>query len=244
MTETRIPEHPAAVRFADTRWTLVGTAARGERLEARRALLELCLQYWYPVYAYLRRCGHAPLLAEDIACAFFRDLVHSRLPLASVPTQTRFRDFLLESLHHFLATDWRRMENPGGPADALQGPAIEDLEARHRRESPAASASLAFHRGYALELIASAHRRLSLEAAHAGRGPMYQALAPFLATPPEPGTLESLAQRLSTRPLVLAIALKRLRQRFQELVHDELAQTVSDAAGLERERLELLAVLQ
>lgn len=238
-------DRPEAGRFADTRWTLVGAAARGDRLEARRALLELCLQYWYPVYAYLRRCGHVPVVAEDIAGAFFRDLLASRLPLTSLPAQARFREFLLESLHRFLATDWRHMEAPRGPLDRLQGPALEELEARHQRETASGMpAADAFHRGYALELIASAHRRLSLEAVHAGRGPMYEALAPFLGAQPPAGTLESLARQFSSRPLALAIALKRLRERFQELVRDELAQTVGDEAGLERERTELLAILR
>lgn len=236
---------PEDMRFADTRWTLVGAAGRGDRQQARRALLELCLQYWYPVYAYLRRCGHAAEIAEDIAGVFFGELLGSRLPLTPLPAQVRFRQFLFDSLHRFLATDWRRMEATGGTFEQAEGPALELLEARHQREAASArSAAESFHRDYALELIASAHRRLSQEAVSAGHGPMYEALAPFLATRPPPAALEALAVELSSRPAVLATALRRLRDRFQELVRDELAQTVGDQAGLECERTELLAALQ
>lgn len=235
---------PEDVRFADTRWTLVGAAARGDRQQARRALLELCLQYWYPVYAYLRRCGHAAEIAEDITGVFFGELLGSRLPLTPLPVQVRFREFLFDSLHRFLATDWRRLEAADGTFEQLEGPALELLEARHLCEAASTMcATDAFHRDYAMELIASAHRRLSQEAASAGHGPRYEALAPFLATRPPAGALEALAGQLSTRSAVLAIALERLRHRFQELVRDELAQTVGDRAGLERERNELLAAL-
>ena len=127
------------MQFADTRWTLVGMAVGGDRALAQRALRELCLQYWYPVYAYLRRCGHAPALAEDIATAYFQDLLHSRLPLAAAPAHTRFRDFLLDSLHDFLTTDWRQKDAAHEAAEMLRGPTVEQLEARHRYSSAAAA---------------------------------------------------------------------------------------------------------
>jgi Arc/MetJ family transcription regulator len=42
----------------------------------------------------------------------------------------------------------------------------------------------------------------------------------------------------------LVVALKRLRQRFRELVDDELAETVCAAEDLERERAALHAALR
>lgn len=243
MVERAATKAPGGSRFADTRWTLVGAAAGSDPARARSALLGLCLQYWYPVYAYLRRCGHGPVVAEDIASAFFEDLLQSRLSPTTDSGRSRFRDFLLDSLHRFLATDWRETGAPQA-SGVIARPDVEALERRHRSEDEAATPQQAFHRSYALELIAGAHRRLYMEAAHAGREAMFEALAPLLGTPVEPGTLEPLARQLSTRPMVLAIALKRLRQRFQELVGEELAQTVSDDAALVREREELLAMLR
>ena len=232
-------------RFADSRWTRAGNAARGDRRDAQCALHGLCLQYWFPVYAYLRQCGHAPAIAGDMAGAFFRELLASGLPLAPMPAQARFRGFLLESLHRFLAADWRQLEPPGGPSDPLHGPDSGELEVRYLRVAAAqSSAHAAFQRGYALELITRAHRRLAQEAHDAGRGRMYEVLAPLLGTTPPDGMLEALAPPLATRTSTLSIALDRLCQRFQELVRDELAQTVSDQASLERERTELLAALR
>ena len=45
-------------RFANTRWSLVA-ALDNDGGATLAPLLELCLRNWYPVYAYLRRCGHA-----------------------------------------------------------------------------------------------------------------------------------------------------------------------------------------
>ena len=57
------PEPVASGPFAATRWSLVAAARRGDGGEP---LADLCLRYWYPVYAYVRRCGHAPAQAQAI----------------------------------------------------------------------------------------------------------------------------------------------------------------------------------
>ena len=47
--------------FPTTRWTLVVAAGDPHRKEARSALVSLCENYWYPLYAYLRRRGYRPI---------------------------------------------------------------------------------------------------------------------------------------------------------------------------------------
>ncbi len=46
--------------FQTTRWSLVQRAADPQHPEARRALAALCEDYWYPLYAYMRRSGCSP----------------------------------------------------------------------------------------------------------------------------------------------------------------------------------------
>jgi hypothetical protein len=48
---------PGNSQFPTTRWTLVLAASDPGRKEARSALVSLCENYWYPLYAYLRRRG-------------------------------------------------------------------------------------------------------------------------------------------------------------------------------------------
>ncbi len=231
-------------RFTDTRWTLVMTALQEDPALAQRALLELCTQYWYPVYTYLRHSGHPSLLAEEICIAFFDDLLRSPVLAAAGPTQGRFRDFLLTALRRFLALDWRETEEYEDDRILLAPPDAAELEERHQHEPAGLRPDHAFHRGYALDLIASAYRRLRFEAVRAGREDMFEALAPYLGTDAEAGRLDRLAQQLDTRPLVLLLALQRLRQRFRELVEAEIAQTVGKEVEHTRECTVLLAILQ
>ena len=49
---------PGSSQFPTTRWTLVVAAGDPHRKEARSALVSLSENYWYPLYAYLRRCGY------------------------------------------------------------------------------------------------------------------------------------------------------------------------------------------
>src|SRR5688500_17466271 len=57
---------PSAGVFATTRWTVVMTAGGTDSPEAHEALATLCRNYWYPLYAYVRRHGHSPHDAQDL----------------------------------------------------------------------------------------------------------------------------------------------------------------------------------
>ena len=50
---------PRGSQFPTTRWTLVVAAGDPHKKEARSALVALCENYWYPLYAYLRRRGYS-----------------------------------------------------------------------------------------------------------------------------------------------------------------------------------------
>jgi RNA polymerase sigma-70 factor (ECF subfamily) len=245
--------------FQTTRWSLVAALDHARdtpglhslsAIPARQRLLELCLRYWYPVYVYLRRSGHGAEAAQGLAAHFFDNLLRRRGSGASRGHDGRFRTFLMAELHRFLAED----ALSGGAGDDATTPALDpdlpipplaQLEARRQREGDAGgSPELALRRGFALEVIAQAMRRIEDEAREAGRLPMFSALQPYLASDPVPGLYADIAQRLDVSPLFLSLALKRLRERFRELVDDELAQTVASAAALEEERRSLHAALQ
>src|SRR4249919_1405892 len=244
--------------FQTTRWSLVAALDHAQdtpglhplsAAPARQRLLELCLRYWYPVYIYLRRSGHGAEAAQALAAGFFDNLLQRRGNGASRGSDGRFRTFMLAELHRFLAESALAGHGDAGivpPLDPdLPVPPLAQLEARRQREGDAGgSPELALRRGFALELIAQAMRRIEDEAREAGRLPLFAALQPYLASDPVPGIYADLAQRLDVSPLFLSLALKRLRERFRELVDDELTQTVASAAALEEERRSLHAALQ
>lgn len=224
--------------FSRTRWSLVRSL--GAPGEARRALTELALRYWYPVYAYVRRCGHAPEIAQDITRAFFQKVATEAGGLEDA-SRGRFRDWLLTRLNVFLAGDWRELAADEVPEVS---PALEELERRHRGDHPVGeSPEQAFQRGYALEVLARGFKALQAEARETGHLDMYEALEPYLARDPSPGQYDELGRRLGIRPLALVLALKRLRQRFRELVREELADAAASPDDVASEQQTLFAVL-
>src|SRR5438128_544466 len=92
--------------FATTHWSVVLRAGDSTSSRAASALETLCRAYWYPLYAYVRRCGHDPEEARDLTQEFFARLLEKK-QLASVdPDKGKFRSWLLGVMNHFLAHEW------------------------------------------------------------------------------------------------------------------------------------------
>jgi len=51
--------------------------------QAHQALETLCANYWYPLYAYVRRQGHSAHDAQDLTQAFFARLLEKNCPTRS-----------------------------------------------------------------------------------------------------------------------------------------------------------------
>jgi RNA polymerase sigma-70 factor (ECF subfamily) len=107
-----------ADRFAATRWTVVLAAGQQTSQESRRALEELCRIHWYPLYAYVRRCGYAAQAAEDLTQEFFARLLAKKSFAEVDRAKGKFRSFLVASLKLFLTNKWdkaRAVCNSGHP---------------------------------------------------------------------------------------------------------------------------------
>src|SRR5438270_4450141 len=95
---------PAA--FATTHWSVV-LEAQGESPAAQEALEKLCRIYWRPVYSFVRRQEAGPEEAQDLTQGFFALLLERR-DLSTVRKEKgRLRSYLLTSVKHFLADEWR-----------------------------------------------------------------------------------------------------------------------------------------
>ncbi|MBS0557027.1 MAG: hypothetical protein JSR27_06385 [Proteobacteria bacterium] len=224
--------------FTATRWSIVMLSSGDGQTNARDALHELARRYWYPIYVYLRSCGHPADAASAFARRFLRQLVGE--PVQEQAAHAHYRSYLLAKLRAFLA------DKRGVPAmDDGNDPEIPtDLELRYQRDHvDAPTPEESFHRAFALQVLHRTLRRLREEARQTGHLPMYEQLEPFLAREPVSGEYEFIAQALHNRPLTVVVALKRLRQRFRELAADELADTVSSAQDLAAEQVALLDAL-
>jgi hypothetical protein len=237
-----MPNH-SRQNFERTQWSLAMRTDAPPAVDAREALVKLCLRYWYPIYAYLRRFGHGPASAQEITRNFLQHLFRHFRDNSMALAQGRFRQYLLTQLRAFLVND--RQESPTGEvvAELIEPP--PDIELRNQRDNAGAqSPEQAYQQSFALELLARAFARLREEASQTGRLDMYDALEAFLAFDPSPAENEELSKRLGTRSITIAVALRRLRQRFREVIDTELADTVASADELQAEQQALYAVLR
>ena len=224
-------------RFAATRWSVVCAARDGDSAVVQCALAELCRLYWYPLYAFARRSGHAAPDAEDLTQEFFARLL-ARDFLAGVREEKgRFRSFLLTAMKRFLANEWHRARaqkrgggEPPVPIDAVQA------EERYRAEpQDAATPELLFERRWALTLLEQVLARLEGEYAAAGQARVFEALKPMLAWHSGEQPYGDIAARLGMREGAVKVAMYRLRRRYGDRLREEIAQTVSSAGQIEDE---------
>src|SRR6185295_18387852 len=101
--------HPSSDSvFTQTHWSVVLQAGDNSSPEGLLALDKLCRAYWFPLYAYVRRCGETVEDAKDLTQEFFARLLEKNWLGAASPERGRFRWYLLASLKHFLSNEWDR----------------------------------------------------------------------------------------------------------------------------------------
>lgn len=240
--------------FATTRWTVVVRATGPDTTHARVALEELCRAYWRPIYAFVRRQGHATHEAQDLTQEFFARLLAGGSLVRVDAARGRFRSFLLVALKHFLANEWdkvRALKRGGGvrivPLETelgsdRAGVALADgIQAGLASE--AANPERAYDRQWALALLDRVLERLREEHVRAGKSAWFEQLRETLTA--ERGALPyvALGARLGLSEGAVKVAVHRLRQRYRELLRAEIADTLEDPAQVEEELRHLFAAL-
>ena len=233
-------------RFVTTHWSVVLAAGDDESPQAPQALEQLGRAYWYPLYVYVRRRGHPPEDAQDLTQEFFAQLLAKRLLAGVDPRKGKFRSWLLGVMNHFLAHEWARVraQKRGGGRSLFSWDEAE-AEDRYRLEPiDERSPETIFDRRWALTVLDQAAGRLREEFESAGKGQLYATLKDFVSTEGTTLNYEEAAQRLGLSESAVKSAIHRLRQRYQELVREAIAQTVSTATEVDEEILYLLAVIR
>lgn len=239
-----IPEGPVSSPGFQTDWFAVRAAGHATAAGAE-ALEKLCRTYWYPLYAYVRRKGHDPHDAQDLTQEFFARLLAKPFLQDVDQTKGKFRSFLLASLNHFLANEWRRdqTQKRGGGTSIfpINADGAEDcyrLEPSHD-ESP----DRIFDHHWAMSVLYQAQNQLHQESLAAGKGPLFDALKGMLDGDKNPDTYGEVATRLGLTEPAVKKAAQRLRERYQEMIRAEISQTVSNPAEIEEEIRHLFAAL-
>lgn len=221
------PPPSGAGRFPATRWSLV-LAAGGSGEVAEQALESLCRLYWSPIRDFIRAQGFSDADAEDLAQEFFARCLRLELLRRAEPTRGRLRAFLASAVRNFLANarEQAGARKRGGGWQRLDRPVDECETELPPTHDP--SPDRLFDRHWALHLLHRVLERLRAEYHRSERGDVFDALEPWISPDTAPPPASELARRLALSEGAVRVAVHRLRQRYRDLLIDEVTQTLGD----------------
>ena len=222
---------PIAPRsFQTTRWSIVRLAVSSTDPAARQALSTLCEAYWYPVYAYIRRSGKGPHDAEDLTQGFFARLLEKGILAAADPAKGKLRSFLLNCVRNFVTDEHSRdmalkrgaglivSFNPEWAEQSYAAEPVDDL-----------TPDRLFQRRWALTVLEFSFQLLREEFATAEKSAIFAALRPFLGFGPDPEKrYDEVSASLGMPIGTVKNHVFRLRQRWRELLFEQVAMTLDD----------------
>jgi RNA polymerase sigma-70 factor (ECF subfamily) len=221
--------------FHTTRWSLVVRAAAGDAAVARAALDELCEQYWYPLYAWLRRGGRGEADAWDLVQSFCLQLLERGGLQGADADRGAFRHYLLGALRHHVANQNRREATVRRGGGTLSW-SLDGAEARYLQEpEDLDSPERLYERRWAMALLERAMVRLREEYRSRHKEDLLQALEPALLAEDGANRHADTAANLGISEGAVKVALHRLRARLRDLVRDEVAQTLDDPGQTDAE---------
>jgi len=241
-------EAPGAVAqplFATTHWSVVLAAASQESPEGSAALEKLCSTYWYPIYVFIRRQGYEVVDAQDLTQGFFAHILSRGFLRRANPAKGKFRSFVLGSLKYFLADEWAKLQaQKRGGGRALVFLDAQTAEARYRSEPvDLMDAEKLFERRWATAMLDRVLKRLEEEFSKTARQPVFDQLRIFLLGESGSVTYAQVAASLHMTEGAVKVAVHRLRQRYRELFHEEVAHTVEEPGEINEEVRHLFSVL-
>jgi RNA polymerase sigma factor (sigma-70 family) len=228
-----------ADRFRTTHWSVVLLSAQTQVPGSRTALADLCRLYWHPLYAFIRRRGYSAEDAQDLTQGFFLSLLERKSLRQVGPKKGKFRSFLLASLKNYLSDAFDRDNRiKRGRQIEFVALGFEDGEERYREDAAASStAENVFDARWAMTLLEHAMGLLRKEYALQGKTAVMDTLQPFL-DPTNCKRLpayEEVADELQVSLGGVKTLIYRLRQRYSEILREEVARTVADPQAVDEE---------
>jgi len=227
METTRTANH----QFPTTRWSVVRSALNNLDDNSSRALTSLCEAYWYPLYAYVRRSGRSSHDAEDLVQGFFEQLLRTGSLAAADQERGKLRTFLLTCLRNYLSDQFDRA-NARKRGSHQPHLSLDEEYARARYEKQAADTGTPeelYQRQWAISVLEHALHTMREEFAARDEATAFEVLRPFLGfgTGPEQ-SYEEAARKLGLSTGTTKSRVFRLRQRWRDLVMEEVGKTLGD----------------
>ena len=231
--------------FTTTHWSMV-LEAQGPTAAAQEALDKLCRIYWRPIYGFVRRQGVRPEEAKDLTQGFFALLLERRDLNTVRQEKGRLRSYLLTSLKHFMTNERSRaMAIKRGGGQGLIP--LEDLRERERigfDPPETLAADQIYERRWALSVLDQALARLGDEYRAAGNSRLFDQLQKSLTDEPGRPSPADVAHEFGMTESAVRQASYRLRQRYRQVLREEIAHTVMLPGDIDDELRHLIAVLR
>jgi RNA polymerase sigma-70 factor (ECF subfamily) len=237
--------HNGPIAFTTTNWSVV-LEAQGQSPVAQAALEKLCRTYWRPIYAFVRRQGTEPEEAKDLTQGFFALLLERRDFDTVRKEKGRLRSYLLTSLKHFLTNE----RNRAMAIKRGEGQRLISLDQLHQGEragfEPADTATpdQIYERRWAMTVLNEVLARMEEEHRAAGKTQLFDRLQKSFTDEPDRSSQIEIARELGMTENAVYQAFHRFRQRYRELLREEVAHTVAVAVDIEDELRHLIAVLR
>src|SRR5262245_34627131 len=215
--------------FASTHWSAVVCAGGATTTESMAALDRLCRQYWQPLYYFVRRRGYNEQDAQDLTQGFFARLLEKRAIALADRERGRFRTFLLAALENYLTNEWDRAnrQKRGGGQRLVSLEHEESAEAAYQLSSDRATPSQLYDQRWAQAVLETVLRRLREEFDQRHGSGRFEVLKQFLFSERGEFSYADAAARIGLSESATKSAIYRLRQRYGDLLADEISKTVS-----------------
>jgi DNA-directed RNA polymerase specialized sigma24 family protein len=237
--------HHGPAAFTTTHWSVV-LGAQGPSPAAEEALEKLCRTYWRPIYGFVRRQGIGSEEAKDLTQGFFALLLERRDFDAVRKEKGRLRSYLLTSLKHFLTNE----RNRAMAIKRGEGQHLIPLEDVHERElagfepSETLAPDQIYQRRWALSVLDEVLGQLGNEYRAAGNIQLFDRLQKSLADEPDRPSPADTAREFRMTESAVRQASYRMRQRYRQLLREEIGHTVMAAGDVEDELRHLVTVLR
>jgi RNA polymerase sigma-70 factor (ECF subfamily) len=235
----------SAKQFHTTHWSVVLAAGDAQSHQAFMALSRLCQIYWFPVYAFIRKRGHSPQEAQDFTQEFFACFLEKNYVAKAVRDRGRFRAFLMTSVENFLHNQHdRALAQKRGGGQKLLSLDYEGAEERYQIDpvEPTDPAKT-FEQQWAATLLDTVLNRLRDEFSAEGRGGLFEDLQAHLWADAGSIPYPQLAEKFGLKAGNVKTIAHRLRQRYRELLREEIAQTVAKPGEVDDEIRYLMRIV-
>jgi RNA polymerase sigma-70 factor (ECF subfamily) len=235
----------SGIGFRTTHWSIVLAAREADGLSGREALASLCATYWPPLYAFVRRQGSSPQEAEDLTQEFFYQFIERHCLGTVKPAAGKFRSFLLVCLKNFLTNQRERARaqrrGAGQPLISLDS---AEEEMRYSVDNAEGfTPEMAYERRWVFALLERTLQELRRTYDLEKKSDLFDQLQGFLPCGQGTVSRSELAAKRHVSVGAIDVAIHRLRQRFGEVLREQVAQTVSSETEVEGEIRYLMSVL-